>query len=53
MCVKKEVADEIRSIFYASSKKKANQFFRDFEKKRQQDLPSVVKFVSETLWIPA
>ncbi len=31
--LKKEVADEIRSIFYASSKKKAQQFFRDFEKK--------------------
>ena len=41
--LKKEVADEILSIFYASSKKKAHQFFRDFEKKRQKDLPSAVK----------
>ena len=46
---KKEVADEIRSIFYASSKKKAQQFFRDFEKKRQQDLPSAVKCLRNSL----
>ena len=47
--LKKEVADEIRSIFYASSKKKAHQFFRDFEKKRQQDLPSAVKCLGNSL----
>ena len=47
--LKKEVADEIRSIFYASTKKKAQQFFRNFEKKRQQDLPSAVKCLGNSL----
>ena len=31
--LKKPIADEIRSIFYASSKKKAMKFFREFEQK--------------------
>ena len=47
--LKKEVADEIRSIFYASSKKKAQQFFRDFEKTRQQHLPLAVKCLGNSL----
>ena len=40
---KQEVADNLRSIFYASSKKKAWKFFYDFEKKWEKDLPSAVK----------
>ena len=39
----------MRSIFYATSNKKAHQFFRDFEKKRQQDLPSAVKCLGNSL----
>ena len=31
--VKKEVADDLRSIFYASSKEKAEAFYRSFQKK--------------------
>ena len=40
---KQEVADDLRSIFYASTKKKAWKFFYDFEKKWEQELPSAVK----------
>ena len=40
---KQEVADDLRSIFYASSKKKAWKHFYDFAKKWQEDLPSAVK----------
>jgi putative transposase len=37
------VADDIRSIFYASSKKKAMEFFSEFKKRWEKDLPSAVK----------
>ena len=40
---KREVADDLRSIFYASSKKKAWKFYYDFERKWKKDLPSAVK----------
>ena len=40
---KREAADDLRSIFYASSKKKAWKFFYNFEKKWEKDLPSAVK----------
>lgn len=40
---KKAVADDIRSIFYASSKKKAREFFETFKGKWEKDLPSAVK----------
>lgn len=40
---KQEVADDLRSIFYASNKKKAWKFFYDFEKKWDKELPSAVK----------
>ncbi len=41
--VRKELADDLRSIFYASSKKKAKQFFSDFEKRWERETPSAVK----------
>ncbi|MDY6856579.1 MAG: hypothetical protein SWO11_18115 [Thermodesulfobacteriota bacterium] len=41
--VEKAVADDIRSIFYASSKQKAIEFFDLFKQRWQQDLPSAVK----------
>jgi transposase-like protein len=40
---KKAVADDMRSIFYASSKKKAMEFFSEFKKRWGKDLPSAVK----------
>lgn len=47
--LKKSVADDIRSIFYASSKKKANQFFLQFCAKWRQSLPSAVKCLKRSI----
>jgi len=47
--LKKAVGDDIRSIFYASSKSKAMEFFEIFRKKWQQDLPSAVKCLANSL----
>ena len=47
--LKKAVADDIRSIFYASSKKKAMEFFAAFKKKWQRDLPSAVKCLDNSI----
>jgi len=46
---KKAVADDIRSIFYASSKKKAMEFFSDFKKRWGKDLPSAVKCLDNSI----
>ena len=43
---KKEVADDLRSIFYASSKDKAMDFFKDFKNKYDKNFPSAVKSLS-------
>ena len=40
---KKMVADDVRSIFYASSKEKAISFFTNFKNKWERELPSGVK----------
>ena len=47
--LKKAVADDLRSIFYASSKNKAMEFFDIFKKKWQQDLPSAVKCLENSI----
>ena len=47
--LKKAVADDIRSIFYASSKQKAMGFFEVFKQKWQQELPSAVKCLEKSL----
>ena len=47
--LKKAVADDIRSIFYASSKSKAVEFFDIFKNKWQRDLPSAVKCLENSL----
>ena len=47
--LKKAVADDIRSIFYASSKAKAVEFFDIFKNKWQRDLPSAVKCLENSL----
>lgn len=46
---KKRVADDLRSIFYASSKHKAMEFFAAFKTKWQKDFPSAVKCLSNSL----
>ena len=47
--LKKTVADEVRSIFYASSKKKALSFFEQFKDRWEQELPSAVKCLENSL----
>jgi len=47
--LKKTVADEIRSIFYASSKKKALTFFDSFKDRWEKELPSAVKCLDKSL----
>jgi len=47
--LKKAVADDIRSIFYASSKQKAMRFFDIFREKWQRDLPSAVKCLENSI----
>lgn len=47
--LKKTVADEVRSIFYASSKKKALAFFEEFKDRWQPELPSAVKCLENSL----
>ena len=47
--LKKAIADEVRSIFYASSKKKAIEFFEQFKSRWQKQLPSAVKCLENAL----
>jgi putative transposase len=47
--LKKAIADEVRSIFYASSKKKALGFFEQFKSRWQKELPSAVKCLENSL----
>jgi putative transposase len=47
--LKQEVADEMRSIFYASSKKKAQEFFKVFQRRWQKELPSAVKCLEQSI----
>lgn len=47
--LKKAVADDIRSIFYASSKQKAMGFFDIFREKWRRDLPSAVKCLENSI----
>ena len=46
--LKKAVADDMRSIFYASSKEKAMEFFDIFKERWQRDLPSAVKCLEKS-----
>ena len=47
--LKKIIADEVRSIFYASSRKKALGFFEQFKSRWQKELPSAVKCLENSL----
>jgi len=47
--LKKLIADEIRSIFYASSKAKALRFFEQFKARWEKELPSAVNCLENSL----
>lgn len=47
--LKKEVADQVRSIFYASTKSKAIEFFEIFKAQREKELPSAVRCLENSL----
>jgi len=47
--LKKNIADEVRSIFYASSKSKAVEFFACFKSRWQNEVPSAVKCLENSL----
>ena len=47
--LKQAVADDMRSIFYASSKKKALEFFAAFKEKWERELPSAVKCLESSI----
>lgn len=47
--LKQKVADDIRSIFYASSKEKARSFATQFVGRWQKDIPSAVKCLQNSL----
>ena len=47
--LKKAIGDEIRSIFYASSKKKALDFFKELKTKWEKEIPSAVKCLENSL----
>jgi len=47
--MKQKVADDMRSVFYANTKKKALSFFEDFRKKYEKEIPSAVKCLEGSL----
>ena len=47
--LKKKISDEVRSIFYASTRKKAMQFFKEFKSKWEREVPSAVKCLEKSL----
>jgi putative transposase len=47
--LKKTIADEVRSIFYASSRKKAIGFFKQFKARWDNEIPSAVKCLENSL----
>ena len=47
--LKKTAADNLKSIFYASSEKKALEFFNLFKMKWEKDLPSAVKCLGNSI----
>lgn len=47
--LKQKIADELRSIFYASSKAKALEFFSAFKDRWQKDLPSAVRSLDNSI----
>jgi transposase-like protein len=43
------VADDLRSIFYASSKEKAEKFYQAFTEKWKAEIPSAVSSLSQSI----
>lgn len=47
--LKQEVADDLRSIFYASTREKADEFYRTFVEKWDKEIPSAVRSLSQSV----
>jgi putative transposase len=47
--LKKTVADDLRSIFYASTREKAEDFYKSFYEKWDKEIPSAVKSLTQSL----
>ncbi len=47
--LKKTIADDLRSIFYASSRDKAEDFYKEFVEKWDKEVPSAVKSLSQSI----
>jgi len=47
--IKQQVADDLRSIFYASAKEKAQKFHEEFTEKWKTELPSAVSSLSQSI----
>jgi len=47
--LKQKVADDLRSIFYASSRDKSIKFFNDFKEKWIKEIPSAVKCIENSI----
>jgi len=47
--LKKDIADEVRSIFYASSKTKAIEFYESFKSRWEKELPSAVRCLETSI----
>ncbi len=47
--LKKRIGDEVRSMFYASSKAKALDFFEQFKATWEEEIPSAVKCFENSL----
>jgi len=47
--LKKTVADDLRSIFYASTREKADEFYKNFYEKWEKEIPSAVKSLAQSI----
>lgn len=47
--MKEKIADEVRSVFYASSEKKARELFKNFKLTYEKEIPSAVKCMESSL----
>jgi putative transposase len=47
--LKQSIADDVRSIFYASSKAKAETFYKGFVERWDKEVPSAVKSLSQSI----
>lgn len=47
--MRQKVADDMRSVFYSDTKKKALSFFDQFKQKYEKDIPSAVKCLESSL----